>query len=419
MRLLWFSHVVPFPPKGGNLQRSFNLIRYISTSHEICLVAFNFQGERKDRLREYASELQKYCEDVDFWELPIRWRSTRWWAWLVLSPLFQDPYGCRSFWSRRLTARWQQTLQRHEGALLHFDSIDLAMFAGAANGFRKVLNHHNCESAMTYRRAQREPNSVKKAFLYSLARKLGRLERTICDRFDVNTTVCKLDAQQLRARNPKAHIHVVENGTDTEYFLPSRNLEEPRSLVFAGSLNWYPNLSAIRFFGREIWPLVKQRCPGVRLYLVGRFPPHWLVRWAKRDPKIVLVANPEDIRPWVGRASVFVCPILDGGGTRLKILDALAMAKAVVSTTIGCEGLRVKHGENILVADAPRDFANQVVRVLENGALRHQLGASGRALVERCYSWEKIAWQLKQAYRCALHREMCDERPVVWIGPET
>lgn len=412
MRLLWFSHFVPFPPKGGAHQRSFNLIRHASSSHEISLVAFNLQQESRERLAEHSRELKKYCDNVEFWELPVQWRCARWWAGLALSPLFRDPYGCRALWSRQLAARWQQIIHRHQGALVHFDSIDLGLYARTVNGCRTVLNHHNCESAMTYRRAQRESNPIKKAYLRLLARQLARLEQVLCHRFDVNTAVCELDARQLRAGNPKAHIHVVENGTDTEYFAPTRDPVEPMSLIFAGTMNWYPNVSAVRFFVREIWPLIKQRCPNVRLYLAGNSPSRSLIRWLEQDPKIVLVASPDDIRPWLARAAVFVCPILDGGGTRLKILDALAMGKPVVTTTIASEGLRVRHEEHILAADAPRDFAREVLRALQDERLRNRLGAAGRALVERYYTWERIALQLEQAYRCALTAGGCNQQQI-------
>ena len=407
MRLLWFSHILPFPPRGGNLQRSFNLIREMSKSFQVSLVAFNFQSESGDRLRDYTAELKKHCEEVEVWELPYRWRSLRWWSELALSPLYDDPFTCRALWSRQLAARWQRVFERHAGALVHFDSPDLGMFAAGLEGFRKVLNHHNCESAMAERRAQMESNPLKKAFLQMHAAKLARLERDLCHQFEVNTVVSPLDAETLHSRNPRAHIHVVENGTDTHHFASSGEKEEPKTLIFAGSLNWYPNLSAIQFFMRDVWPMVKKECPKVRLTLAGQSPPDWLVRLAQENPSVELVANPEDIRPWVARASVFICPIRDGGGTRLKILDAMAMGKPVVSTSVGCEGLRVEHEENILLADTPETMAKAIQRLFESEALRRKIAAAGRALVEQHYSWERIGRQLKLAYDCALKAGQC------------
>lgn len=407
MKLLWFSHFIPYPPRGGAHQRSFNLLRHASKSYETTLVAFNLHGYTLRQLSEFEAELRNYCANVEFWEMPTAWKSARWWARLALSPARRMPYGCSCFWSPKLDAQWKKVLQEHQGALVHFDSIDLALFAGAAAGFPKVLNHHNCESAMAERRAEKEPNPLKKIYLQPLARKLARLERAICPLFNVNLAVSELDMQLLKGKASQAHFHVVENGTDTGYFVPGMALEEPNSLIFAGSLNWYPNISAIQSFIREVWPKVKLQRPGVRLYVVGMKPSGALARWLRQDPQITLVDSPPDVRPWVTKAAAFICPTKDGGGTKVKILDAMAMGKAVVSTSIGCEGLEVKHGENVLIGDSPEDFASMISQALANQRLRERVGAAARALVEKKYSWEVIGAHVEQAYQCALNPKTC------------
>jgi glycosyltransferase involved in cell wall biosynthesis len=386
------------------------LIRHISREYETHLVVLNMQGETQERGAEWASELRKYCAEVEVWDPPYRWRGARWWAQLMLSPFYRHPHGSRALWSPELGRRWEGVLAKHPGALVHFDSIDLALYFPPARGFRKVLNHHNCESAMAERRAEKEPNPLKRAYLRQQARKLKRLEDEVCPKVEVNLAVSELDAQVLSAGSPKGHFHVVPNGTDTGYFFPTEADPEPQSLVFAASLRWYPNISGILFFAREIWPILKQKCPGIRLYLAGRSPAPAVVQLAQSDPAIELIVNPADIRPWIWKAAVFVCPIIDGGGTRLKILDALAMGKAVVSTTIGAEGLDVKPGEHLLVADKPADFAHQVRQALLDDNLRQRLGARGRALVERLYSWEVIARHLGGAYQCVVEPGSCPSR---------
>jgi polysaccharide biosynthesis protein PslH len=410
MKLIWFSHFVPYPPKGGNLQRSYNLIRQASRSYEITLVALNLLGESPDRLRSHAEELKKYCERVEIWELPYPWRGARWQAAALASPLFRVPFSCRALYSRNLRSRWEQVLRDTPGASLHLDSIDLGLFVPATKGFRKVLNHHNCESAMALRRAQREPNRLKKAFLALQARELRRMEKSICADFENNLVVSEEDANQLRAIQPRAHFSVVENGVDTSYFQPAPEQEVPNTVAFTGQLNWYPNVAGLRFFVREIWPLVKSRFADARLFLAGKNPAEEVLACAHADAHIVVIPNPDDMRPILGRAAVCICPLLEGGGTRLKILDALAMGKPMVTTTIGCEGLRVTHGENILVADAPRDFADRLVELFENPGLRRKIGAAGRALVEREYCWEKIGEQLEQAYQSAFETPISDHR---------
>lgn len=418
MKLLWLSHFIPFPPRGGSFQRSFNLIRQISTKYETHLFALNMQGETKPRAEEYARELRKYCAEVQIWEPPYPWRGVRWWGQLAFSPLYKLHYGSHALWSPELGRRWASILAANPGALLHFDAIDLALYFPPAAHFKKVLNHHNCESAMAERRAEKETSLPRRLYMRQQAAKLKRLEQQACHQFNVNLTVSDLDTQTLQSRNPLAHCHVVENGTDTEFFHPSDAAVEPNSLIFAGSFNWYPNVSAVEFFVRGIWPKVKDRRPGVRLYLAGQKPSKSVLKLAESDPQITVVADPPDMRPWVARAAVFICPVVDGGGTRLKILDAMAMGKAVVSTTIGAEGLQVKHEESILLADDPDGFADATLRALENESLRAALSSAGRAVVERNYSWEILGERLRQVYVCALNPRECRQWNMVPAGVE-
>ena len=410
MKLLWLSPFIPYPPRGGSFQRSFGLIRYISCKYETHLVALNMQGATRDQASEFATELRRFCAQVEIWEPPYRWRGRRWWTSLVLSPLYREHYASHALWSSALGQRWQQIVAEHRGALIHFDSIDLAKYFPPTAKRRKVLNHHNCESVMAERRARNEMNPIKRLYLKHQASKLRQLEKRLCHQFDVNLTVSDLDTQSLQSRNPRAHCHVVENATDTDYFTPSGVNPEANSLVFAASLRWYPNVSGILHFGREIWPLIKRQCPEVRLYLAGRQPCPPILQWARQDPSITVIPDPDDVRPWLARGAVFICPIIDGGGTRLKILDALASGKAVVSTTIGSEGLKLRQGDHLLVADRPQDFADQVLRLLSDHDLRHALGSTGREFVVQNYSWDVVGQRLERAYQCASGEGVCDSK---------
>ncbi len=399
MRLLWFSHFIPYPPRGGAHQRSYNLLRYVSRRYETTLVAFNLKAHSPDELSVWQAELAKHCARVVFWEMPVKWKSIRWGARLILSPLQRQPYSCHCFWSQAMVVKWRLMLREHQDALVHFDSIDLALFADDAAGYRKVLNHHNCESAMARRRAEQETNPLKRLYLESQARKLARLERATCPLFNVNLAVSEADAALLRTGSPGARFNVVENSTDTDYFSPSSVPSESDSLAFLSSLNWYPNISAIQYFVREIWPIVRAGRQGARLYVVGMKPSRSLAEWLEQDSRITLVDSPPDVRPWMSKSAVLICPMKDGGGTKVKILDAMAMGKAVVSTSLGCEGLEVRHGENVLIADTPEDFAARTLEALQDQALCDRLGAQARSLVERKYNWSVVGAHLEEAYR--------------------
>jgi glycosyltransferase involved in cell wall biosynthesis len=186
-------------------------------------------------------------------------------------------------------------------------------------------------------------------------------------------------------------LTVIPTGVDVEYFQPMPVEETANSLVFTGSMDWLPNEDAILYFVDAILPLIKQQCPDVSLEVVGRSPSRKLQALAEREKSMRLTGWVEDIRPFVARGSICIVPLRIGGGTRLKIFEAMAMSKTVVSTSVGAEGLPVRSGENILLADTPTDFAHSVVSLLRDPSERKRLGTSARALVQEKYSWPKVA----------------------------
>jgi glycosyltransferase involved in cell wall biosynthesis len=255
---------------------------------------------------------------------------------------------------------------------------------------------------MAARRASLEPNPIKRAVLHSQAARLTAVESSVISRVALNLAVSGEDRDRLRAINPEAKVTVIDNGTDTEFFRPREDLAEENTIVFASSLRWYPNLSGLEFFDREIWPEIKRRCPGVRFIVAGQAPPPHLVRWAKQDAAIDFVPNPEDIRPQIARGAVYVCPIVDGGGSRLKLLDAMAMGKAIVSTEVGAEGLHYVEGHEMLVAKTPSLFAEYVIQLLGDSGRRKLMSIAARERSMAEYSWPVIGARLAQSYAVAV-----------------
>src|SRR5690606_13898117 len=196
---------------------------------------------------------------------------------------------------------------------------------------------------------------------------------------------------------PTARFIVVPNGVDTDYFQPG-SAAPTFDLVFVGGTTWFPNKDALQFFADQVLPWIRARRPGVRVQWVGRATDEEKRFYAQRHG-ITLTGYVEDIRPIVRQAACYVAPLRAGGGTRLKILDAWAMGKALVSTRVGCAGLTARDGENLLIRDDPRDFANGVFDLLENPVLRDRLAANARDTVERTYAWDKVGAGLLQAYR--------------------
>jgi glycosyltransferase involved in cell wall biosynthesis len=214
----------------------------------------------------------------------------------------------------------------------------------------------------------------------------------------VNAVVSREDGDSLRRNCPEAVIRVVANGTDINYFTPNPGAIEPDTLIFAGSLNWYPNVSALRFFRDRIWPRLKAAVPDIQFTVAGHSPVAEIVAWAASDDAVELVDTPADIRPWIDRGAVFVCPIVDGGGTRLKLLDAMSSGKAIVTTSVGAEGLGVENGLQAIIADTEDAFTEGTLEILKDPALRNSLARCGREFVERNFAWSTIGMELESAY---------------------
>jgi glycosyltransferase involved in cell wall biosynthesis len=289
-------------------------------------------------------------------------------------------------------------VERERFDVVHVDTLELTPYASHLPG-KVVLNLHNCESAMMRRRTNQEKGFLRRAFLEGEARALARLERRGYPQFDTVVTVSAHDAAEVQSTEPSAHTHVVENGTDCAYFSPSGD-GKPGEVVFAAAYNWYPNANAASYLLTEIWPLVRNLSPQAHLTVAGKQPSATLRRLVEAADRATLAADPADMRPFLRDASVVVCPIREGGGTRLKILDAMAMGKPVVATSIACEGLRVSPGDDILIAEDAAEFARKTQMLLNDLKLRERIGSSARRTVERQYAWEIVGMQLRDAYLC-------------------
>jgi glycosyltransferase involved in cell wall biosynthesis len=206
-----------------------------------------------------------------------------------------------------------------------------------------------------------------------------------------------VDKDTLESDSPQTEVKVIPNGVDTNYFKVSDGQPITNNVVFAGGMNWFPNRDAILYFSEEIWPLLKTEIPDLSFTLIGSSPPKKILDLGKTE-KIEVMGFVDDVRPYLARAAAYIVPIRAGGGTRLKILDALASGKAVISTSTGCEGLKVTPGRNILIGDSPAEFAKQVIKVCTDGDLMKSLGEEGRKLVEEKYSWKMIGDDLNSLY---------------------
>jgi glycosyltransferase involved in cell wall biosynthesis len=413
MRILWVSGFVPYPPAGGALQRSYHLLRLAGRSHEIHLVALDNLAPhlRANARTDAVRALLDVCASVEVFAGRFRESRLRWMLMAARTFFRSTPYDVNWLWQPEM-GRFLHALALQVGFdVVHVDTIGLMRYDDSVPGVPIVLNHHNVESQMTHRRADGERSLSRRVYLRRDARKLERYERIACRRAAVNITVSALDAERLRAVVAGAETIVVENGVDLEYFRPrSGQPQEPASLIFAGTMNWYPNQEAMRYFLKDVWPLLLADNPERRLSIIGRDPPAEVLE-ATREGTVRAPGFVSDVRPYLAAAATYVCPIRDGGGTRLKVLDALAMGMPLVATGLAVEGLGLAEEVHYLRAETPPDYLRQIRRLETEPALRDQLSESGRRFVEQHYSWDVIGQHLLHAYEQAGRKGRCGENP--------
>ena len=350
-------------------------------------------------VNEATRELLRMVGSLAWFEIPSDRSRLRWRLTAALSYFRSTPFDVNWLRSAPLRHYLRERAGRDRFDLVHVDTLGLLPYAAALAPAPVVLNHHNVESQLMGRRADREPHSLKRRYFRREERKLARMERDACAGAAVNLVVSELDAARLAEVSPGARIRVVPNGVDTTYFRPDPcRKSRAGSLVFAGGMNWYPNRDAVLFFLGEIWPLLIADDPARSVAIIGQDPPPLLLR-ATEDRRVRAPGFVEDVRPWLDEAAVYVCPIRDGGGTRLKILDALAMAKPVVATGLSVEGLDLVDGAHYLRAETPVEFLEQIRRLEAVPGLAAQVGATGRRLVQERYSWPMIGLALEDAYQ--------------------
>ncbi|MCI0493301.1 MAG: glycosyltransferase, partial [Planctomycetes bacterium] len=400
LNILWISHFVPYPPKGGAFQRSYNLIKAVARQHNVYLVAVRHKRETHtaSKTEDAAQALGLLCRKVSIVE-PAWIRSKSRFYLAALRCLASRHSTTVQFYDfPELHKAIQDVLQNAKINVVHFDAISVAPYVTDVGSLPKVLNHHGAEGFMIERRIARERDPIKKVYFAIEARKLQRDERHYCPQFEVNAVVSEYDEQLLRPAAPNGRFEVIDNGVDLEYFRAPDPGARKDSLIFAGRLDQYSNADGIYWFCSEIWPAIREREPQLKLVIIGRNPASALVELVNGDPRIEITGFVDDVRPYFDRAIAGVVPLRDGGGTRIKVLDAMAMGMPIVATTVACEGLHVEAGKHLLVADTVRDFADATVRLVNDPELRRQLSRSAHEQAERRYSWTAIGERLCRVY---------------------
>jgi sugar transferase (PEP-CTERM/EpsH1 system associated) len=399
LKVLWLSHFVPYPPKGGCFQRSYHLIRRTGANHDVHLIAMQHKSSTHpiEELQGAREELLHHCRSVDIVDISSATEVGRLPLRALSAALRGNAFNVSIYASPEMRFLIRKKCQEIGFDVVHFDTIGLAQYFSDVKDVPKVLTHHGAESNMIRRRIRREPNFAKKAFFLFEWLALERYERRMCPRADANIVMSEDDGRLLAAVSTEAIFTAVDNGVDLRFFKPLPPARS-RSLIFAGRLDQYSNRDGILFFMKEVWPTLRARYSDVTITIVGSNPPGELVELAEQDRQVQVTGFVPDIRPYFAEASAVVCPLRDGGGTRIKVLDAMALGRPIVATTIACEGLEVVPERDLLVANSASQFISQIGRLFEQPGLCGELARNARRLVESRYDWDVLARKLADVY---------------------
>jgi sugar transferase (PEP-CTERM/EpsH1 system associated) len=389
MRILWIKTELLHPVDKGGRIRTYQMLRALSRQHHVTYLCLDDGGAAPDaieRAREYAQEVVA----VPFH--PPAKGSPAFFLRLLLNLFSPLPYAIARYRSPQLRDRIRKLAAGADLVVCDFLTPSLNVPDGLPAPI--VLFQHNVEATIWERYVAVPQNPVRRAYFRLQWRRMRRHEMAECRRFKHVVAVSAVDADALRSEYAVASVGFVPTGVDLEYF--SRRQEKPRhrpELVFIGSMDWMPNDDGIRWFAAEVFPRVRESVADVRLVVVGRSPAARLRELAARDPAIEVTGSVDDVRPYLERAALSIVPLRVGGGTRLKIYEAMATGVPVVSTAIGAEGLPLRNGEHLLIADTPAEQAGAICALLEQPPRAARLAANALRYVQEHCSWDAVAEQ--------------------------
>ncbi len=385
MRILWLKTELLHPVDKGGKIRTYNMLKELKRDHHVTYLTLD-DGSASAEDRSKASE---YCDELVCVPHARREKFTPgFYLELFLNLVSRQPYAIKKYES---TAMRREIIERGDS----YDLLVCDFLAPAANVPRNIttpaiLFQHNVEAMIWKRHYEVQTNPVKKAYLYGQWQKMRSFEKEMCRQFDCVIAVSADDREQMKSEYGAAAVFDVPTGVDTNFFRPSEEKPLAHSMVFTGSMDWLPNDDAILYFMREVMPLIRKDVPDATLTVVGRNPTPALVELGKANPSLTITGRVDDVRPYMDSAAAYIVPLRIGGGTRLKIFEAMAMEKAVVSTTVGAEGLPLTDGVELLLADEPAAFARAVVRVLTDSAYANELGRRAASIVRKSYGWRQV-----------------------------
>lgn len=380
MKILVLSPTFPLPQNSGSKIRIFQMIQSFSKKNKI-----TFAGLIHEKIEyEHIEEMKKYCGDVYVYPR----KSSKMFS-IIKSFFSIYPYRVIRFKNEELMNKVDEILMKENFDLIWINFMNMAFFIQKPINSLVLLDQHNNDELM-WKKYYEEGNILQKIFVWWEIRKLRKFFKKYINFFNAILSVSKEDADFTKNKAPASvKVYTVPNGVDTLYFTPQDKELKRNIILFCGSMDVTMNIDAVKRFATEIFPQIKSKITDSEFWVAGRSPPKKIKDLESIDG-VKVTGTVEDVRPYYERAKVFVAPFRFGGGTKLKILEAMAMRVPVVSTSVGCQGLEVENEKHVFIEDNDENFIHKIITLMEDDNLREKIEENGRNLVLKNYSWSII-----------------------------
>lgn len=378
MNILFLCHKIPYPPNKGDRIPTYHRVRFLSQRHKLHLVFPCFYQEEL----KYLDELRKYSDSIHTTLMPAFWSKLKSLFYLFSFRPLTLPY----FYSKKLSLDVKRILKEEKIDLIYVYSSSMAQYVMDAMGVRKIMDFADADSHkwLQYFKFTWPPLS----WVYFLEYlKMKAFEKKVAKNFDSTIAISEDEKKLFGSYIKDLKMDVVNNGVDLEYFKPREKGYNLKQLIFVGAMDYIPNIDAVTYFFQQILPLVKEKVPDVKFYIVGGRPSAAVKKLAE-DRSVVVTGFADDVRKVLTDSAVCVAPLRIARGVQNKILEAMAAGVPVVTTSKGNEGINARRGEDIFVEDDPRSFAQRIVELLNNSLLRNQTARNARGFVEKNHNWQ-------------------------------
>ena len=391
MKILFLAPRFPYPPYKGDQVRAYHHLRLLSQRHRVTLLSFDDAAPRTAA----TDIIQSFCEQV----VTVPFKTISMVGWFLRGVASGYPFQTALFQSRAMKNAVQTLLAQHQFDIIHVQLARMAPYFEADLRTPRVIDLVDALSVNMQRRHQQERGPMWLATWLEW-RNMQRYERFICQQFERATVVSSSDRSAI---GDFENLHINANGVELDKFpFADQTQREPNSLVFSGNMRYFPNVNGVCWFIQHVFPRIKHHLPNVRFYIVGTDPHPQVLQLAQHDPQIIVTGHVDSVAAHLSRASVAVMPMQAGSGMQFKVIEAMACGTPAVATPFGIGGVDVQHGQHLLIADTPDDFAMQVQRLLTDVHLRTHLATQGRHLVETHYTWDRSIEALEAVYEMAI-----------------